>query len=204
MMQTVLVQALGFLAAACFICSYQIKSNKALFILQTLASCLFCLQFFMLGGISGCFNLLVVIVRNLMLLGSRRYRCLAWKGWIGVIAAVCMVILIGTWQNLSSLLPFAAMIGSTIGYWTNNAQKIRLCNLVCACPAWMAYDICIGSLGGILNEIVGITSILVSIYRYGWKNMGEAGFADGKEAAADPVFGDGKLGTGKSAEESRR
>lgn len=181
MIQTVVVQALGFLAAACFICSYQIKSNKALFILQTLASCLFCIQFFMLGGISGCFNLLVVIVRNLMILGAKRYQWLAWKGWIVVIAAVCTVILIFTWQNLSSLLPFVAMLGSTIGYWTNNAQKIRLCNLVCACPAWMAYDACIGSLGGILNEIVGITSIVVSICRYGWKNMGSPEFANGMQ-----------------------
>ena len=180
MMQMVIVQALGFFAAACFICSYQIKSNKVLFILQTLASCLFCVQFFILGGIAGCFNLIVVIIRNLMILGSKQHKWLAWKGWIVIIAAVCTVILIFTWQGLSSLLPFAAMIGSTIGYWTNNAQKIRFYNLICACPAWMAYDICIGSLGGALNEIVGITSILVSIYRYGWKNMGSAEFADGK------------------------
>lgn len=179
----IIAQAIGFLGVACFVLSYQIKSNKALFLLQTLASVFFGTQFFLLGGISGCFNLMVVIVRNIMIYNHERYKWLAWRGWIGVIIAVCVVILVATWKGPQSLFPFIAMMGSTIGYWTNNAQKIRLSNLVCACPAWFTYDIIVGSFGGMVNEIIGVTSILVSIYRYGWKNMGNSQFSDAAEDA---------------------
>ena len=75
-------------------------------------------------------------------------------------------------------MPFVALVGSTIGYWTNNAQKIRLSNLVCASPAWVIYDIFVGSIGGVLSESIAIISILVSVYRYGWKNMGDPEFGN--------------------------
>lgn len=179
----IIAQTLGFIGVACFVLSYQIKSNKALFLLQTLASVFFGTQFFLLGGISGCFNLMVVIVRNIMIYNHERYKWLAWRGWIGVIIAVCVVILIVTWKGPQSLFPFIAMVGSTIGYWSSNAQKIRLSNLVCACPAWFTYDIIVGSFGGMLNEAIGVTSILVSIYRYGWKNMGDSQFSNADENA---------------------
>ena len=45
-------------------------------------------------------------------------------------------------------------------------------NLACASPCWLIYDILVGSWGGVLNESITLGSILLSIYRYGWKAMG--------------------------------
>ena len=78
-----------------------------------------------------------------------------------------------TWQGLISLLPYAAVVGTTITYWTDNAQKIRLGNLACGSPCWLVYDALIGSWAGVLNESITLGSILVSIWRYGWKEMGK-------------------------------
>ena len=39
-------------------------------------------------------------------------------------------------------------------------------------PLWIAYDIIIGSWAGILDEIATEASILLSIFRYGWKSLG--------------------------------
>ncbi|MBR4138910.1 MAG: YgjV family protein, partial [Lachnospiraceae bacterium] len=38
-------------------------------------------------------------------------------------------------------------------------------------PLWIIYDIIVGSWAGILDEVVTETSMLISIYRYGWKNL---------------------------------
>ena len=38
-------------------------------------------------------------------------------------------------------------------------------------PLWIIYDIAVGSWAGILDEIVSEASMLISIFRYGWKNM---------------------------------
>ena len=172
-MNALIVQGIGILGMICFIISYQIKVNKTLFLVQTLGTALFCLQFILLGAWSGCLNLVMIIIRNVMLSKFNKYEWIRWKGWVAVICAACTVILIFTWAGPLSLLPFVALIGSTIGYWTNNAQKIRLSNLVCASPAWIIYDIFVGSIGGMLSESIAIISILVSIYRYGWKAMGK-------------------------------
>jgi len=38
-------------------------------------------------------------------------------------------------------------------------------------PLWIIYDVIIGSWAGILDEIVTEISMIVSIFRYGWKNL---------------------------------
>ena len=38
-------------------------------------------------------------------------------------------------------------------------------------PLWIVYDIAVGSWAGILDEIVSEVSMIVSIARYGWKNL---------------------------------
>ncbi len=38
-------------------------------------------------------------------------------------------------------------------------------------PLWIVYDIIVGSRAGILDEIITECSVIVSILRYGWKNL---------------------------------
>ena len=71
-----------------------------------------------------------------------------------------------------SILPFISVAVTSIGYWTNNAQKIRLSQMI-GSPTVLVYDFLIRSWGGVLNESIVIISIIVSIMRFGWKNMGE-------------------------------
>lgn len=172
-MSDFLIQGIGFVGVFCFIASYQIKSNKALYFMQLLGSALFCVQFVLLDAISGCFSLLALIGRNALLMKYGDWKWVQWKGWIVIFEMLYLVILIFTWKNLASLLPFVAMAVGSFGYWANNAQKIRLANLVCVAPCWLIYDAIVGSWGGVLNESITLISILISIYRYGWKAMGE-------------------------------
>ena len=172
-MQDILIQAIGYIGALLFVLSYQIRSNRALFFCQILGSVLFCVQFFLLHALSGCLNLIVIMFRNALLMKYDTCPWVRWKGWTAILSAICTVILYFTWKGAISLLPFAALIGSNIGYWTNNAQKIRLSNLACASPCWLIYDVIVGSWGGVLNESITLGSILVSVYRYGWKAMGD-------------------------------
>jgi len=167
------VQAIGFAGVAVFILSYQIKSNKALYFMQLLGSGLFVVQMLALGAASGSFSLIALVCRNALLM---KYNDWNWvRRWfvMGVFEVVYLVILFATWQGWFSLLPWAAMAFGTIGYWTNNAQKIRLANLVCVAPCWLVYDALVGTWAGVLNESITLVSILISIYRYGWKAMGD-------------------------------
>ena len=177
-MQAIMIQAIGFVGVAFFVLSYLIKSNRALFLMQLLGTSLFCCQFLLLGAYSGAANLVVIIVRNALLMNIRTRAWIRSK-WtmlgVLVLAGVGAAI---SWQGWISLLPLAAVLATTIAYWTDNAQKIRLGSLVCGSPCWLVYDLLVGSWAGVLNESITLASIFVSIYRFGWKNMGDpnAGF----------------------------
>lgn len=169
-----IIQAIGFIGVLCFIISFQFRSTKALLICQITGSSIFCLQFILLGAYIGAINLIVGILRNFLVINRDR---LPWaRSWLvcfGLIG-ICFASMAIFWNGYLSILPFLALAGSSIGYWTKNARNIRLSNLTCASPSWLVYDLLVGSWGGAANEIVTIMSALVSIYRYGWKQLGAA------------------------------
>ena len=168
-----MIQALGFLGMALFLSSYQIKSNRKFFIVQTAASVAFVIQYILLGAVSGCINLSICIIRNLIMFKHREWKWADWKGWVYVI---CIALAVGTaltWGEWYSILAFTGAASGTIGVMTDNAQKIRLAFLTCCCPSWLIYGLLIGSWGAVCNEIITIISILISIKRFGWKEMGD-------------------------------
>lgn len=70
-----------------------------------------------------------------------------------------------------SVLPVAANIAATIGGYTYSAKTIRMVGLRVNSPLWVIYDVAVGSWAGILDEAASSVSVLVSIARYGWKNL---------------------------------
>ena len=144
-----ILQTIGFVGLALFIISYPIRSNRALFMCQMLGCIVFCIQMCLLGAFTGAIGLIVNILRNLLL-----------------------ILTIYTWSGLISLLPLASVGITTIGYWTNNAQKIRLSQLF-GSPCALLYDILIRSWGGAASEAMTLVSIVISIFRFVWSSMGK-------------------------------
>lgn len=173
-MSPIIVQAIGFVGVLFYLISFQIKSNKMLFLMQMIGTVMFAVQFLLLGAISGMASLVGVIIRNMFLV---KYRDWAWvrSRWMeGFFVAAFVVICIVTWTGPISLLPLLGAAGATVAYWTDNAQKIRLGTLVCVSPSWLIYDIIVGSWAGVLNESIILISIFISIWRFGWKEMGRS------------------------------
>ncbi|MBE5806929.1 MAG: YgjV family protein [Clostridiales bacterium] len=167
------VQGIGFLGVIAFIVSYQIRSNRALFFCQLVGLALFTAQFALLGALSGCLSLAVSILRNAMMMKYADWKWVRWKGWPALLSCLFLAILWKTWAGPVSLLAAVASISSTFVCWSNNARSIRLVNLVCASPCWLAYDAIVHSWGGLVNEAITLVSIVVSIARFGWSALGE-------------------------------
>lgn len=176
-MSTLVIQFLGVLAAFFCVISFQTRSNKALYLCQLVANLMFAIHFLGMGATSGCFNLIATLLRNFLLGKADNWPWVKQKWVPALLIIISLSTTAITWENTFSLLPFIAVAGSIIGYWTDNAQKIRLSTLLCAAPCWLIYDISIGSMGGILNEIFILLSILLSIYKHGWKSLGENKFS---------------------------
>jgi hypothetical protein len=123
----------------------------------------------MLGAITGGISYVLNTVRSFCLGGKNKFL----KGkWMCVIICILQVLaLVFTWDGWWSILPVAANIAATIGGYTYNGRKIRAVGIFINSPLWIIYDIIVGSWAGILDEIVTEASMLISIYRYGWKNL---------------------------------
>jgi len=162
-------QAIGFVASALQIGSFQCKSSRNLILVQLGANVTFFIHMLMLGAYSGCVGLLVSCLRN-MVMGSRKPWAY-WKGWPWLLTAASIVGALLTWQNVFSILPCIAVVSLNLSCWTRNGKTIRIANLCAASPAWLIYDIYSGSLSGIVTELISLGSVVISVLRYGWKAL---------------------------------
>ena len=175
-MVKLIANGFGVLSTICFILSFQIKSNKALYIIQSIANIFYGTQFYLLGATGGLFNMGMQIVRNLLLLKIESWTWLKWKVWPAIFCIPSLIYMFITWTSWLDILPFIAFSVGTFAFWTNSAKMLRLSELVCVSPAWLLYDLIEGAYGGVLNELVILASVVVSIARFGWKGLDDPDF----------------------------
>ena len=168
-MDFLLIQAVGFVGTILFFLSYQCKSNKNLFRVQFVSYLCYTVHLLLLGAITGGISYVLNTVRSFCL-GSKR-EFLKSKWMCAIICILQLITLVLTWEGWWSVLPVAANIAATIGGYTFNARKIRVVGLFINSPLWIIYNIIVSSWAGILDEVVTILSMIISIIRYGWKNL---------------------------------
>ena len=166
----------GVLSTVCFIISFQVKSNKGLFIIQSAANVFYGTQFYLLGARGGLFNMALQILRNMLLIRIDEWTWLKWKIWAPLFCVPSLIYMFVTWTGWIDILPFIAYTVGTFAYWTNNARMFRLSEIACVSPAWLLYDFLTGAYGGMLTELVILASVIVSIVRFGWKGLDDPEF----------------------------
>lgn len=165
----IFIQGIGILGTALFFLSYQCKSNRNLFRVQFLSYLCYTVHLLMLGAVTGGISYILNTLRSLCLGSQNTF--LRSKKMCWIICVLQVITLLFTWDGWWSILPVAANIAATIGGYTYNARKIRVVGMFVNSPLWIVYDILVGSWAGILDEIVTEASMILSIYRYGWKNL---------------------------------
>ena len=168
-MKAILIQAIGILGTILFFLSYQFKSNKNLFRVQFVSYLCYTTHLLLLGAVTGGISYILNTVRSFCLGGKNKFLKSWWMCLI--ICLLQIVTLIFTWDGWQSILPVAANIAATIGGYTYNARKIRVTGIFINSPLWIVYDIIVGSWAGIIDEVVSQASMVISIIRYGWKNL---------------------------------
>jgi hypothetical protein len=165
----IFIQGIGFLGTILFFLSYQFKSNKNLFRVQFVSYLCYTVHLLLLEAITGGMSYILNTLRSFCLSSKSEFLKSRTMGWI--ICLLQVVTLYFTWGGWYSILPVAANIASTIGGYTYNARKIRIAGMCINSPLWILYDIIVGSWAGIVDEIVSEASMIISICRYGWKNL---------------------------------
>ena len=161
------IQAIGFLAMALGISSYQCKTRKGILLMQLSASVLWIVQFLFLKSYAGAMLNGVAIVRNLLFSFKGKYK---WADSL-MLPAFVMVLFAAaglytyTLEGLISIIPTVAMLLSTVALYITNEKVIRILSLFVS-PPWLIYDAISGSDAGVLCESFMIISIIVAMIRY--------------------------------------
>lgn len=168
-MKNIGVQIIGFCGTLLFFSSYQCKDNRKLFRVQFVSYLIYTLHLMLLGAVTGGVSYIINTFRSFCL-GSR------WKFAKSrtMCAAICLMQVLAlalTWAGWISLLPVAANIAATIAGYTRNGRTIRVVGMLVNSPMWMVYNLICGSMAGVLDEAMTEVSMLVSIMRFGWKNL---------------------------------
>ena len=163
-MYDIITQAIGIVAAAATIFSYQFKENKTLFLLQGVGGLLFAVNFFMLGSYTAAVFNFVNLFRGVILaFGGKRLRS-AWGGMMFAVAYTLIAVL--TYDTWISILILVAQLASTVTLWSQKGKWIRWGQLAVVSPAWLTNNIVCFSLGGIITEVFSFLSVLISLVRY--------------------------------------
>lgn len=163
------IQLIGVAGTLLFFLSYQCKSNRNLFRVQLLSYLFYTAHLLLLGAVTGGVSYMINTLRSFCL-GSR-WKFAHSRRMCAIICAMQIAALAFTWSGWISILPVAANIAATLGGYTHNPRKIRIAGMFVNSPLWIVYDLCVGSWAGILDEAVTEGSMILSIIRFGWKNL---------------------------------
>ena len=165
----ILIQLIGLMGTALYLASFQCRENKKLFRVQMFSYVLYTTHMLLLGAITGGVSYMINCLRSVCLSGKREFA----KGW-AMCAILCLLQLAAlwlTWGGWISILPVVANIASTVGGYTKNPKKVRIAGIFVNSPLCIVYDVIVGSWAGILDEVLGEASMIISVVRYGWSNL---------------------------------
>ena len=164
-------QAFGIAAFIIAFLAYQAKTNKKLLLVQSAAIFCFCVSYLLLNEMTGFALNVVCLIRNIIFFNKDK-KIFSSKIWPYALALVTVVIGIITWEEWYSVMLIIALAVNTVCMSLPTSQGIRI-SLLVTCPPALVYNICVLSLGGIINESLSIVSAIIGIIRYSIKKKKE-------------------------------
>lgn len=170
----IVAQAVGIVAMAFNILSYQCKKQSTVIALQLFGGALFAANYLLLGATIGGILNLIAVVRAVVFLFKDKLKTDRLIWFIPFLASYITVYILNftlfgvaptPFNFIIELLPVIGMTALNIGYRLKNASDVRICGLISS-PAWLIYNIAAGSWGGILCEIFTLISIFIGMLRH--------------------------------------
>ncbi len=159
-------QIIGFVAMMLSVTSFQMKTKKQIIVMQCLTSGVFALHYLLLpegAGIAGGVVNLVAIVRNIVFYFNYKpvFKSRLW--------VVLFCILMGGSAIVSRPEPISvfmcvAMVFNTLSIASAKPVNVRKIILISS-PFALTYNIVVGSMGGIINELLVEIITAITLFR---------------------------------------
>ena len=169
--ESIIGQLFSIIGMALTVVSFQMKTKKQILMVQTLGSAFFLASYLSFGSFAAvCLNV-VFMVRNIVFYFNDK-KWASHKIWLYFI--LVLVIAAGSlgFKNYLDIFPIVGSIFGTVAAYMKRENMFRLLKLGDS-PCWLAYNISIPSVGGIICEVINIISILVGLIRYKKDGFGD-------------------------------
>jgi len=169
----IIAQAVGLLAMAFNIFSYQQKTRERAIAFQLCGGGFFALNFLLLGATTGAILNVLAVIRAVVFLNREKLRANHPAWLIGFLAAyfasyLMTFTMLGKEATAANLiiesLPVIGMTATTLSFRLTDARAIRRYGLISS-PSWLIYNICCFSLGAIICEVLSLCSIVIGMVR---------------------------------------
>lgn len=167
----IIAQIIGVFALAASVASFQMKTYRRIMLAQIICAALFAIHLgmlFLLGhrnAISGCVGNIVCLIRNVIFqIASTRQEKRPWLKTVIFSILVAASILL-TWQSPFTLFCLVGLVLNTVSFSMTDPQKVRRVILVSS-PFIFVYNLFSASVGGAVNELISITSVIIGLIRF--------------------------------------
>lgn len=161
----IFVQSIAIIALGLFSFSFHTKTRRGILLFQLVSFVAWFLHFYLLSAWTGAALIAVNAIITIFFLYKDDKKWI--NNYIFLSASIFFLALATflTWQGYFSFFAFLALSSITLAKWQNNPDAIRKISIL-ASLFWITYDAFVGSYGGIVSEVVIITSILFSLMRH--------------------------------------
>lgn len=165
-MHPLIPQAVGLLAVATYLLSYQMKTRGGIITLNVSARLLYILQYLLLGALAGAVLDVAGVIASLIAAKSE-HPFLKKNRTLIIVLTDVMIVASGilVFEDVFSVLPIVAVLLQTGALWMNDERKIRIVSLIAA-PFWLAYNIYCIAIGSSIGDVLSMISIITAMIRY--------------------------------------
>lgn len=159
----ILGQVISLIAMGAIILSFQCKSNRKLVAVMGTGALLFSVSYFLLGQPSAAMFNIIVVICSIVCLKEK----LKNKFIFGIIVLLYAAATWFTFNGWWSLVLMAAQIAGSYSVMFRSGTFIRNMRFFFVSPVWFINNtVMCFTVGGIICEIITMTSIIVSFIRY--------------------------------------
>jgi hypothetical protein len=163
------IQFLGAVALVFVFFSWNAKGRKGIFTLQSINLVFFTFHYVLLGAYTGALMCVVVLLRNFVFVKKGVKKWASHVVWLYLFSVLSIAVLALSWNGWISILPVVAVTIGMYGMFKENTKEMRFYNLINSL-IWVPYTISVHSYSGLLSQLVGISGVLVGMYRHDRKN----------------------------------
>lgn len=166
-------QAIGIIAMAFNILSYQCKTAKGVIAMHIFGGGLFAISFLMLGSYTGGMLNIIAAIESVLFYYKEKTKVdrplfLPIFGLVFIATYfITLFVLMDSPRPIDyviEILPVIGMMFVTLAFRKSEAAKVRLLGLGSS-TTWLAYNVINFAIGAIICEILSLGSIVIGIFR---------------------------------------